>query len=172
MLSSILSGVVSIHCRTMSVSTARLITVQLQSNQVYIITVEEFDHHTDEEGRMHIPHNLAFTSLTEANKTAHEIFTEYEPEYIEYAGVRDNSGCFKAEARHVSNDIDTLYVEVKPMKMVIGRRKRERSESSGDEDKNQDGDEDEENEEDRNEDEGEMLRCKTKQSRTRKAKLA
>lgn len=86
---------------------------------VYIIVMTEFAHHTDDEGRMELAQEQAYTSLREANTEAAALLAEYGDDIDDETDPDSDLIPYSGSAQTIYGDnMDSRMVEVKAMSIV------------------------------------------------------
>ncbi|WRT65115.1 uncharacterized protein IL334_002057 [Kwoniella shivajii] len=100
-------------------------------DKAYIILEHHFDHHTDRKGRTKIVSKNAYSSVYEANQAAYKVFQSRDG-YLDYVYDEDSrTECFSGEKRDAGRLIDTLWIEVKEMKMNYPKIPKGRKSTQG-----------------------------------------
>ncbi|WVF70163.1 hypothetical protein IAT40_004951 [Kwoniella sp. CBS 6097] len=96
--------------------------------KVYIIVESTTEHHTDRQGRTKVRFKFAYTSCKEANAAAYKVYSKKHPGACEEECDDESSEtrCFHGEKRAARGKIDTWYIDVKEMDLVVSKVKQPR----------------------------------------------
>jgi hypothetical protein len=86
---------------------------------VYIIMMTEFEHHTDEQGRMELADEQAHASLREANTEAAALLAEYGDDIERETDPDSDSIPYSGSTRTIyGENMDSRLVQVKEMSII------------------------------------------------------